>query len=95
MYNCESFPLILKYALLTGVLFFIYRGLRGRGRFDYCVFFLILAAGLINIFENLATGCVYDPFELFGLFHFNWRDAVVTVGTLILVVRTIHDKSKS
>ena len=92
MYNCESFPLILKYVLLAGVLFFIYRGLRGRGRFDYAVFFLILAAGLVNVFENLATGCVYDPFELFGLFHFNWRDAVITAGTAILIGRKVSER---
>jgi lipoprotein signal peptidase len=83
MYNCEGFPLVFKYVVFVVLLVLVARNLRGR--FNFVIFGLILLAGALNVYEKLTTGCVYDPFDFFGLFSFNWRDAVVTAGTVVLI----------
>ena len=92
LFNCASSPLLVasRYLVLAILLGFFLT--RRRGRFDFLVLVLIFCAGFLNVFEYFTTGCVYDPFDFFGLFHFNWRDVVITAGSVALIIKTVYDK---
>lgn len=47
--------------------------------------FLLVAGGLLNGVERLATGCVKDYFNFFNLFHFNIADLIINTGILVSV----------
>ncbi len=91
--NC-SYPflkfLTLEQFLFLGVftlaasLYFLFPYLLKR-RLGIVAMFLLVAGGLLNGVERLATGCVKDYFNFFNLFRFNIADLIIDAGILMSV----------
>lgn len=47
---------------------------------------LIGVGGTWNLIDAINDGCVYDPFNFFGLYHFNIPDLLISVSSLTLFV---------
>lgn len=60
-----------------------------RGRADYILSGIVIGGALLNLLERVFFGCVSDPFNFFGLFHFNFADFVISVGILTFAFRLV------
>jgi len=47
---------------------------------------MIISGGLMNLLQWSRFGCVKDFVSFFGLFHFNFYDILVTMGTLLVAI---------
>lgn len=82
--STESFYVlsITLLAIFIFVVFSVY-----KTKFFRVVGILIVVGGFSNIVERIQTGCVYDPFNFYGLFHFNYADILITLGSGLLMYR--------
>ncbi|MBU0535225.1 signal peptidase II [Patescibacteria group bacterium] len=76
--------LFLGLLALTISLYFLFPYLL-KHRLGIIAMFLLVAGGLLNGVERLATGCVKDYFNFFNLFHFNIADLIINTGILVSV----------
>lgn len=91
--NC-TYPfskiLTLKQFLFLGIfalsasLYFLFPHLVKR-KLGIVAMFLLVAGGLLNGVERLATSCIKDYFNFFNLFHFNIADLIIDAGILLSV----------
>ncbi len=58
-------------------------------KFDLLFVFIILFGAFLNIYLRYKIGCVPDPYNFFGLFHYNIPDLLVTFGSLTLIYRLV------
>lgn len=75
---------IVLLALFIFSVFVMYREILFR-----IVGILVIIGGIINLVGRVSTGCVYDPFNFFGLFYFNFADLLITLGVGLLIYRTL------
>lgn len=77
--------LVLVFCLLLFAFLFLIRQVKNF--VDLIILFLLIGAGFLNLFDRVGDGCVVDPYNFFGLFHFNIPDLIISLSALTLGIR--------
>ena len=93
-----QFVLTLTILINIFLLFLISQYFRIEGRFQKFAIIIIFAGGLGNFLERIYHGYVTDYLHLhinnYSLFVFNFADALITLGAIIIVFTIVNDNEK-
>lgn len=85
--NCQYifYPHITKNEFIIGsfvllTLFSWYLFKSAETRIEYILTGIVIGGALGNLLERIISGCVTDYINLFGLFHFNFWDLMISLG---------------
>ena len=80
------------------LVFLISQYFRSEGRFQKFAIIIIFAGGLGNFLERMYHGYVTDYLHLhinnYSLFVFNFADALITLGAIIIVFTIVNNNEK-
>ena len=80
------------------LVFLISQYFRSEGRFQKFAIVIIFAGGLGNFLERIYHGYVTDYLHLhvnnYSVFVFNFADALITLGAIIVVFTTVNNNEK-
>jgi len=82
--------------IITGLIAYIIFLLRNKKseKMEIVLFFAILLGALSNFIDRLSFGFVVDYLELKGFSVFNLADAMITVPSLVLILKNYRQISK-
>tara|TARA_A200000113_G_C8741845_1_gene315009 strand:+ start:311 stop:766 length:456 start_codon:yes stop_codon:yes gene_type:complete len=94
----DEMQFVLTLTIFFVLVFLISQYFRIEGRFQKFAIIIIFAGGLGNFLERIYHGYVTDYLHLhinnYSLFVFNFADALITLGAIIIVFTIVNNNEK-
>lgn len=71
------------------IITFIIKSYQAKDSFIFYLLSLVFLGGISNLLDRFLYGFVIDYFNFFSLFSFNLSDIMISIGTVLLIMRLL------